>query len=165
MKALRSMWPQGWWPDQRTLGLLIFGFFGVAAFSVAVTAGSDLSMAFNLQGPNVVSYVPSWERITSGVILIGGIADLVAALGGLALMANLARARAVIVAALAVAVAAVVVTFVVAPIGFSVPTEFAPAILDLALVVFVIRWQPHHVSGARSTLPGTSTAGSGDGAR
>ena len=164
MNALRSLWPHGWWPDQRTLGLLIFGFFAVAAFTVAVTAGSDVSFLFNFQSPNEVTYVASWARITSGATLIGGIADLVAALGGLALMANLARARAVTVAGLGAALVALVVTFVVAPIGFSIPTAFGQVIVDVALVVFVIRWHPHRASGARSALPGTSATGGGEGA-
>ena len=101
MNALQRLWPSGWRPDQRTLGLLIVGFFGVSAVTALWYVGYYLSEALNLQTPGQISFVPSWGRWTSGATLVGGVADLVAACGGLALMANLARARVITASAIA----------------------------------------------------------------
>src|ERR1022692_2165071 len=155
LKALRRLWPQGWWPDQRTLGLLIFGFFGVAAVSVLVYSGSEISQALNVQTPNEVSNIPTWVRVGSGAAFVNGVAELMAALGGLALMADLSWARVVTASSVGVAAATVLVTLVVAPFGAAAPS-FASLILDIAIGVLVVRWQPRRAAGTRSVSSGSS---------
>jgi len=160
VKRLHRLWPRGWWPDQRTLGLLIFGFFGVSAVSALIYAGSDISQFLNLQTPNEVSYVPTWVRVGSGANLVGGVADLVAAIGGLALMADLARARVVTASSVGVASAMVLLTVVVAPFGAALP-YIGNAILDIAIVLLVMRWQPRQARGTRSVSSGNSAVDGG----
>ncbi len=160
LKSLHRLWPHGWWPDQRTLGLLIFGFFGVSAASALVYAGSEISQLLNLQTPNEVSYVATWARVTSGATLVGGVAELVAALGGLALMANLPRARVVTASGVGVASAMVLLTLFVAPFGFFDPLSLGDVILDIAIVVLVMRWQPRR-AGTRSMSSGNSAVDGG----
>lgn len=118
MKALHRIWPQGWWADRRTIGLLIFGFFGVSAVKELWYSGYDLSQLFNVQTPNEVSYVATWARVTSGATLVGGVAELIAALGGLALMANMPRARLITASSVGVASAMALLTLVVTLFGF-----------------------------------------------
>jgi hypothetical protein len=156
LKALHRFWPQGWWPDQRTLGLLIFGFFAASAASTLAYSAPYVSLILNLQTPNESSYVAPWFRLTSGATLLGGAAELIAALGGLALMANLPRARVVTAAGVGIACATVVFTLVVAPLGFGI-YSLADAILDIAIVVLVMRWQPQRASGTPSVSTGSST--------
>lgn len=160
LKALHRIWPQGWWPDQRTLGLLIFGFFGVSAASALVYAGSDISQFLNLQTPNEVSIVPTWVRVGSGANLVGGVAELVAAMGGLALMADLARAHVVTASSVGVASAMVLLTLVVAPFGAGLP-YIGNVILDIAIVALVMRWQPRRAAGTRSVSSGNSAVDGG----
>src|ERR1700690_2139272 len=112
VKFLHRIWPRGWWPDQRTLGLLIFGFFGVSAMPALWFSAYELSQLLNLQTPNEISIVPTWARLSSGGALLGGVAALVAAFGGLALMADLPRARAVTASAVAISGAAMLTTLV-----------------------------------------------------
>lgn len=161
LKSLHRLWPHGWWPDQRTLGLLIFGFFGVSAASALVYAGSEISQLLNLQTPNEVSYVATWARVTSGATLVGGVAELVAALGGLALMANLPRARVVTASGVGVASAMVLLTLFVAPFGFFDPLSLGDVILDIAIVVLVMRWQPRRAAGTRFMSSGNSAVDGG----
>ena len=141
MDVPHRMWPEGWWPEPRTLGLLIFGFFGVSAITVLVVAGAEISELLNLQGPNELTYTPTWVRVGSGAALVGGVAQAVAALGGLALMANLSWARVVTASGAGVAAAAVLVALLVEPFGAAGP-HLASVILDIAIIVFVMRWQP-----------------------
>jgi uncharacterized membrane protein len=160
VNGLHRLWPQGWRPDQRTVGLLIFGFYAVAAISVFGFFGSYFSELFNLQSPGEVSNVPGWVRITDAAILVGGLADIVVALGGLALMANLARARVVTAVGLAVAAATMVITLVVAPLGYSLPYTLGYLLLNIGLIVLVMRWQPRRAS-TLAGASGTSAAGGG----
>jgi hypothetical protein len=159
LKALRGLWPQGWWPDPRTLGLLAFGFFGVAAVWVLVYSGSEISQALNVQTPHEVSYIPTWVRVGSGAAFVGGVAELVAALGGLALMADLSWARVVTASSVGVAAATVLVSLIVAPFGAAAPS-LGSLILDMAIVVLVMRWQPRragaHAPCRRRTHPWTA---------
>jgi hypothetical protein len=162
LKALRRLWPQGWWPDQRTLGLLIFGFFGVAAVSVLVYSGSEISQALNVQTPNEVSNIPTWVRVGSGAAFVNGVAELIAALGGLALMADLSWARVVTASSVGVAAAAtVLVALVVAPFGDAAAPSFASLILDIAIGVLIMRWQPWRAAGTRSVSSGSSAVDGG----
>ncbi len=160
MDALQRMWPRGWWPDHRTLGLLIFGFFGVSAITVLVFSGVEISQLFNLQGPNEISYVPTWVRVGSGAALVGGVAQAIAALGGLALMASLPRARVVTASGVGVAAATVIVELVVEPFG-AVGPHIASVMLDIAIVVLVMRPQPRRATGTYSLSRGMSAADSG----
>lgn len=161
MNARQRLWPRGWRPDRRTLGLLIFGFFGVSAITALWYTGYDLSQALNLQTPGQVSFVPGSERLTGGVTLVGGVADLVAAFGGLALMADLARARVITASAIAVAGAALLLSLVVSPIGFPA-SAIAAVILDAAVAVLVIGWQPRGASAQpRVALESSGADGAG----
>jgi hypothetical protein len=154
VKVVRRFWPEAWWPDQRTLGLLIFGFFGVAAVSVLIYSGAWFSQAFG-------GYAPTDVRAGSGSAFVGGVADIGAALGGLALMADLSWARAVTAASVGVAAAAALVTLVVVPFGAAAP-PIASLILDVAICVLVMRWQPRPVSSGRSAVDiGTEAAPQG----
>jgi hypothetical protein len=154
LKVPRRFWPEAWWPDQRTLGLLIFGFFGVAAVSVLVYSGAWISQALE------DSYIPTGVRVGSGSAFVGGVADLSAALGGLALMADLSWARVVTASSVGVAAATVLVTLVVAPFGAVAP-PLASLILDVAIGVLVMRWQPRRAAGTRSVSSGNSAADGG----
>jgi hypothetical protein len=129
--------------------LLIFGFFGASAAMTLAYSASYVSLILNLQTPNQNSYVAPWFRATSGATLLGGAAELIAALGGLALMANLPRARVVTAAGVGIACATVVFTLVVAPLGFGI-YSLADVILDIAIVELVMRWQPRRASGTPS---------------
>jgi hypothetical protein len=132
--------------------LLIFGFFGVSAATTLALAGTELSQFLNLQTAGEISFVPTWVRIASGAACLGGIADAVAAVGGLALMADLPRARVITATGLGIAAASVILTFVTAPYGYSL-LSVGQLILDVAIVVFVVRWQPRRASGMRSVPP------------
>lgn len=160
-RALKSLhlWPRGWQPDQRTLGLLIFGFFGASAASALVYAGTDISQALNLQTPGEISIVSPWFRVGSGAQFVGGVAALVAALGGLALMAELSWARVVTASGVGAAAATVLVTLVFAPFGAVFP-YIGNLILDIAIVVLVMRWQPRR-AGTRSMSSGNSAMDGG----
>jgi hypothetical protein len=141
--------------------LLIFGFFGVSAASALVYAGSDISQVLNLQTPNEVSYVPTFVRVGSGANLVGGVADLAAAIGGLALMADLARARVVTASSVGVAASAMVLlTLVVAPYVAAL-SYIANLILDIAIVLLVMRWQPRQAARARSVSSGNAAVDGG----
>jgi hypothetical protein len=163
LKAQHRLWPTGWWPDQRTLGLLIFGFFGVSSLTALAFFGTELSQMLNLQSPNEVSYSPPWVRVTSGATLVGGIAEVVAAFGGLALMANLPRARVITSLGVAATAATGLLTLVVAPFGFSYPAV-GSMVLDVAIVVFVMRWQPQRASGMPSVVSESAAVDGGSGA-
>jgi hypothetical protein len=139
--------------------LLVFAFFGVSAASALSGAVSDIQQFLNVQTPGEISIIPTWVRVGSGANLVGGVADLVAALGGLALMADLARARLVTAFGLGVACAMVILTVVVAPFGAIFP-YIANLILDLAIVVLIIRWKPRR-AGTRTMSSGNSAVDGG----
>lgn len=159
LKSLHRLWPRGWRPDQRTLGLLIFGFLGASAASTLVSAGADISQFLNVQTPREISIVPTWVRVASGADFAGGVAELVAALGGLAMMADLSWARVVTAFGVGVTAATVLITLVFAPFGAIFP-YIGTVILDIAIVVLVIGWQPWR-AGTRSMSSGNSAADSG----
>ena len=91
---------------------------------------------------------------------MGGLAELVAALGGLGLIASLPWARVVTASAVGGAAATLLVTLVVAPFGAATP-YLGNLILDIAIVVLIMRWQPRRAAGTRSVSSGNSAVDGG----
>lgn len=113
--------PAEWRPDERTLGLLLFGFSIVSGATALIFANSDFAVLFNVPPQGAVAGVTYQytvaEQMDAAGAFVQGCAAVVAALGAAGIYAAKRWGGPVAVIALAVQVLALVVSMVAVPGG------------------------------------------------
>lgn len=110
-----------WRPDERTLGVLLFGFSIVSAATALIFANSDFAVLFNVPPQGAASGVTYQytvaEQMDAAGAFVQGCAAVFAALGAAGIYTAKRWGGPVAVAALAVQVLALVVSMVAVPGG------------------------------------------------